>query len=206
MITCLTPYADHVGAFEQVTTKGFFAPWFEKAEVKRTITSAGNMLAHIEDPYKDQVILISDAVWCQEAEMTGAVISGWKAANAVTLALVEGKISREGVSDYLDWWRDEVIKKYDYRDMVRNVVLPMVLTPDEIDFLLGAVTKTLQGVLDPYETPKLVGGAIAEAMPTIAKKRPVIAQKLSQMRSIPLHKIFDGSMRAGFPFRKAGTL
>ena len=206
MITCLTPYADHAGAFEQVTTKGFFAPWFEKAEVKRTITSVGNMLAHIEDPYKDQVILISDAVWCQEAEMTGAVISGWKAANAVTLALVEGKISREGISDYLDWWRDEVIKKYDYRDMVRNVVLPMVLTPDEIDFLLGAVTKTLQGVLDPYETPKLVGGAIAEAMPTIAKKRPVIAQKLSQMRSIPLPKIFDGSMRAGFPFRKVGIL
>ena len=91
------------------------------------------MLSHVENPYKDQVLLVSDAVWCAEAEMTGAVISGWKAANAVTYALVEGKISREGVKSYLDWWREEVIEKYDYKDMIRNAVLPYVLTPEEID-------------------------------------------------------------------------
>jgi hypothetical protein len=157
------------------------------------------MLSHIVDPYKDQVLLVSDAVWCQEAEMTGAIISGWKAANAVAFALIEGKISREGVSHYLNWWEEEVIQKYDYRDMVRNAILPLRLTPDEIDFVLGSVTKTLPSILDPYETPKLVGGALAEVMPTIAKQRPTIFKKLSQMKEVPLQSVFGTPIRGGFP-------
>jgi digeranylgeranylglycerophospholipid reductase len=199
MTTSLAPGSDHAAAFERFSQQGFFASWFKRAEIKRTLTSVGNMLSHIVDPYKDQVLLVSDAVWCQEAEMTGAVISGWKAANAVTFALLEGKISREGVAHYLNWWNEEVIQKYDYRDMVRNVILPLRLTPDEIDFVLGSVTKTLPSVLDPYETPKLVGAALAEVMPTIAKKRPTIFKKLSQMREVPLQSVFGGPIRGGFP-------
>ena len=199
MTTSLAPGSDHAAAFERFSQQGFFASWFKRAEIKRTLTSVGNMLSHIVDPYKDQVLLVSDAVWCQEAEMTGAVISGWKAANAVTFALLEGKISREGVAHYLNWWNEEVIQKYDYRDMVRNVILPLRLTPDEIDFVLGSVTKTLPSVLDPYETPKLVGAALAEVMPTIAKKRPTIFKKLSQMREVPLQSVFGRPIRGGFP-------
>jgi len=201
MITSLAPGVDHVAAFERFSREGFFSFWFKRAELKRTLSSVGNMVSHIENPYKDQVLLISDAVWCQEAEMTGAVISGWKAANAVTYALVEGKVSKEGVSDFLEWWKEEVIKAYDYRDMVRNAVLPYVLTPDEIDFIFSLIKKPLPSIFDPYETPKLVGGALAEVMPVIAEKRPVIIQKLTQMRSTPLEKIFEGCIRAGFPSR-----
>jgi digeranylgeranylglycerophospholipid reductase len=199
MITSLSPEVDHVAAFKKFSKEGFFAPWFKNAEVKRTLTSAGNMQSHIVDPYRDQVLLVSDAVWCQEAEMTGAIISGWKAASAVTYALVEGKVSREGVSNYLDWWRDEVIKKYDYRDMIRNVVLPYRVTSDEIDYIFSIITKTLPSILDPYETPKIVGGALAEIMPTVSRERPEIFQKLSQMGGIPLESVFRGCMRAGFP-------
>ena len=199
MTTSLAPGSDHAGAFERFSTKGFFAPWFKRAEIKRTLTSVGNMLSHIVDPYKDQVLLVSDAVWCQEAEMTGAIISGWKAANSVVYALIEGKISREGVSHYLNWWNEEVIQKYDYRDMVRNAILPLRLTADEIDFVLGSVTKTLPSILDPYETPKLVGGALAEVMPTIAKQRPTIFKKLSQMKEVPLQSVFGTPIRGGFP-------
>ena len=201
MVSSLSPDTDYATAFERFSRKGFFSPWFERAEIKRKLSSIGNMCSHIVDPYKDQVMLVSDAAWCQEAEMTGAVISGWKAASAVTCALTEGKVSREGVSDYLDWWREEVINKYDYRDMIRNAVLPYVLTPDEIDFIFSLIKKPLPNIFDPYETPKLIGGALSEVMPVIAKEKPRIIQKLNQMRSIPLEKIFEGCIRAGFPFR-----
>ncbi|MCK5421242.1 MAG: hypothetical protein KAJ08_03720, partial [Deltaproteobacteria bacterium] len=201
MVTTLTSGIDSAAAFERFSKKGFFASWFRKAEKKRTLTSAGNMLSHIENPYKDQVILISDAVWCAEAEMTGAVISGWKAANAVTYALVEGKISREGIKSYLDWWREEVIEKYNDQDMMRNVALPYVLTPDEIDFMFSLIKEPLPSIFDPYETPKLIAGALAEVMPIIAKERPAMFQKLSEMGSIPLRKVFEGCIRAGFPSR-----
>jgi flavin-dependent dehydrogenase len=198
MVTSLHPGRDHEAIFKRVTKEGFFAPWFKNAEVKRALPAVGNMLSHIIDPYQDQVLLVSDAVWCQEAEMTGAVISGWKAANAVTFALVEGKISRGGVAPYLDWWRDEVIAQYDYKDMIGNAVMPYILSPDEIDYLLGSIKKTLPGMLDPYETPKLVGGALAEIMPRVQKDRPDIMQKLAKMRTTPLEVVFSGCMKAGF--------
>ncbi|MBW2651771.1 MAG: NAD(P)/FAD-dependent oxidoreductase [Deltaproteobacteria bacterium] len=174
MISSLTPDTDYAAAFERFSRKGFFSPWFERAEIKRKLSSIGNMCSHIVDPYKDQVMLVSDAAWCQEAEMTGAIISGWKAASAVTCALTEGKVSREGVSNYLGWWREEVINKYDYRDMIRNAVLPYLLTPDEIDFIFSLIKKPLPNIFDPYETPKLIGGALSEVMPVIAKEKPRI--------------------------------
>jgi digeranylgeranylglycerophospholipid reductase len=199
MVTCLTPGSDMAGAFERFITKSRFASWFKHAEKQRSLSAVGNMCEHVVDPYKDQVLLVSDTVWCQEAEMTGAIISGWKAASAVAFALVEGKISREGVSGYTDWWRDEVIKKYDYKDMVGNAVMPYVLNSDEIDYIISQVTKTLPSILDPYETPKLVGAAMAEIMPKVAKENPTVFNKFSTMKSLPLTEVFNGCMRAGFP-------
>jgi flavin-dependent dehydrogenase len=193
------PEVDLQAAFDGFISKGYFAPWFHNAEKTRALSAIGNMYSHIEDPYKDQVFLISDAVWCQEAEMTGAVISGWKAANAVTFALAEGKISREGVSGYLTWWRDEVINRLDHEDMMRNIVMPYRLTPDDIDFLLGSIKRTLKGILDPYETPQLVGGAMAEIMPMVKSDRPDIFNKMIAMRAEPLDLVFRNCARSGFP-------
>jgi digeranylgeranylglycerophospholipid reductase len=201
MVNSVIPDRDHVRSFEKFTKDGFFASWFKRAEIKRKLASIGNMCAHIVDPYKDQVLIISDSAWCQEAEMTGAIICGWKAANAVTWALIEGKISREGLAIYLDWWRDKVIARYDYRDMVGNAVLPHVLAPDEIDYIFSLIKRPLPNVFDPYETPKLIGGAFAEIMPIISKERPAIMQKISRIPQTPLEKVFAGCMRAGFPAR-----
>jgi len=199
MLGCMHPEADLAGAFERFISQGPFASWFKRAEKKRCLAIVGSMYAHIEDPYKDQVILISDAVWCMEAEMTGAIISGWKAANSITCALVEGDISRTGVRDYLEWWHNEVIKKYDYRDIIKNVVMPYCLTPDDMDFLFSKITRTLNGFLDPYETPKMVGEAMAEIMPAVSQERPDILQKLQTMQATPLEVVFRDCIRAGFP-------
>lgn len=198
-ISCTHPGADVKGAFERFTQQGYFAPWFKNALTIRPLCIEGNMYSHIVDPYKDQVLLVSDAVWCQEAEMTGAIISGWKAASAVKYALTEGDISREGVFVYLDWWKKEIIDKLDHRDMIRNAVMPYCLTVDDIDYLLSKITKTLRSILDPYETPKIVGAAMAEIMPVVEEERPDVFAKLKRMKTDPLEDIFKGCKRAGFP-------
>lgn len=199
MLGCLHPEADLRGAFERFISQGPFASWFKHAEKKRCLPIVGDMFAHIEDPYKDQVVLISDAVWCMEAEMSGAIISGWKAANSITCALVEGDISRTGVRDYLEWWSDEVIKKYDYQDIIKNVVMPYCLTPDDMDYLFSKITRTLTGILDPYETPQIVGAAMAEIMPMVSKERSDIFKKLQTMQATPLEAVFRDCIRSGFP-------
>ncbi|MFC1591096.1 NAD(P)/FAD-dependent oxidoreductase [Thermodesulfobacteriota bacterium] len=198
-VSCTQPGYDCLGAFDRFISEGPFASWFRNAEKTRALSAIGNMYSHIDDPYKDQVILISDAIWCQEAEMTGALISGWKAAGAVAFALAEGTISRKGVSGFLDWWRDEVINKLDHKDMIRNAVMPYCLTRDDIDYLLSKITRTLKSILDPYETPKIVGAAMAEIMPIVTKERPDVFQKLQTMRTDPLEAIFHNCIRGGFP-------
>jgi digeranylgeranylglycerophospholipid reductase len=198
-ISCTHPGADVQGAFERFTQQGYFASWFKHSETIRPLCIEGNMYSHIIDPYKDQVLLVSDAVWCQEAEMTGAIISGWKAANAVKYAITEGDISREGVFVYLDWWKKEIIDKLDHRSMIRNAVMPYCLTVDDIDYLLSKITKTLRSILDPYETPKIVGAAMAEIMPIVAEERPDVFEKLKRMKTDPLEEIFKGCKRSGFP-------
>ena len=83
--------------------------------------------------------------------------------------------------------------------MIRNAVMPYCLVPDDIDFLLSKMTKTLKSLLDPYETPKIVGEAMKEIMPAVQKERPDIFKKLQNMRTEPLEVIFNGCIRAGFP-------
>jgi hypothetical protein len=40
---------------------------------------------------------------------------------------------------------------------------------------------------------------MAEVMPSIAREKPVIMEKLKKMGNIPLEMVFSGCIRAGFP-------
>jgi len=198
-INSLFPGIDFEAHFDDFITRGYFSRWFSNAQKQRALCAIGNMYSHVTDPYKDQVLLVSDAAFCQEAEMTGAVICGWKAANSITYALTEGMVSRRGVLPYLDWWRNTIIDKLDHRALIRNVVMPRVLTADEIDFLFSSIKRTINGILDPYETPKMVGEAMAEILPLVERKRPDIFQKLRIMQTDPLEILFKRCIRTGFP-------
>jgi hypothetical protein len=68
-----------------------------------------------------------------------------------------------------------------------------------MDFLFSQITRTLTGILDPYETPKVVGAALAEIMPIVTRERPDILKKIQAMQKTPLEIIFRGCIRAGFP-------
>jgi hypothetical protein len=68
-----------------------------------------------------------------------------------------------------------------------------------MDFLFSKITRTLKGFLDPYETPRIVGEAMAEIMPAVSKERPDIFKKLQTMQATPLEAVFRDCIRAGFP-------
>ena len=77
--------------------------------------------------------------------------------------------------------------------------MPYCLTPDDMDFLFSKMTRTLTGILDPYETPKIVGEAMAEIIPIVSQERPDIFKKLQNMQATPLEAVFKDCIRAGFP-------
>jgi digeranylgeranylglycerophospholipid reductase len=201
IVSDLDPTTDREAYFDYVTTKSRFAPWFKRARRVKRVGVCGNMWAPIEDPFKDNVLLVGDAGWCQEAEMTGAVMCGWRAAHAVTSSLIEGKVDREGVQGYIDWWKKYHLEKLDYSVFLKNLVMPIICTDEEIDYVFSKMSEPLPTRLDPYETPRFSGEAMQKVMPIIYKERPQLVTKLMKFSNFPLEIILNPTIRAGFPSR-----
>ena len=81
-----------------------FSPWFEGARKTGETACVVNLLAPMEEPFKDNVLFVGDAAWLMELSNPFAILCGWKAANAVTLALLDGKINKEGIESFQSWW------------------------------------------------------------------------------------------------------
>ncbi|MCX8126008.1 MAG: FAD-dependent monooxygenase [Dehalococcoidia bacterium] len=80
---------------EYFMRSSFSTPWFEGARKLATMSAICNCYTPIQNPYRDNVIIAGDAGSTQEMENTGAMISGWKAGNAVATALLESKVGCE---------------------------------------------------------------------------------------------------------------
>jgi hypothetical protein len=133
--------------------------------------------------------------------MTGAVMCGWRAGNTVTAALIEGKRNREGIQSYLDWWEKYHLEKLDYNVFLRNAVMPVICSNEEIDFVFSRIRDPLPTNLDPYDTPRYVGEGLQKALPEIQKERPQLVSKLMKFSNFPLEIILNPTIRAGFPAR-----
>jgi digeranylgeranylglycerophospholipid reductase len=192
----MDPLSDYQGALKRFMTEGRYASWFRNAKKVEDRGAVGNMLSPIMNPVRGNFVFVGDTIWFQEAEMTGAVISGWKAVNAITMALKEGK---EALQEYVNWWHEMYFNRYDFTQMVRGAAMNAFLTTEDMDFLFSHIEEALPSCLDPYEVSNLVGGAIAKIAPTIQKKRPELIAKLKKVRTKPLSELISNNIRRGFP-------
>ena len=154
------------------------------------------MISPVMNPVKDNFVFVGDTIWFQEAEMTGAVISAWKAVGAITVALKEGK---EALNEYTSWWQRTYAKKYDFTQMVRGSTMNAFLNTEDMDFLFAHIEEALPSCLDPYEVSNYIGGAFAKLLPIMQKERPEIIAKLTKVRTSPLSKLISANIRKGFP-------
>jgi flavin-dependent dehydrogenase len=198
MITNVDPNTDHESLLVNLTQKSRFAPWFKNSRTVRRCGCSGNMYAPIVHPFKDNVLFAGDSGWCQEAEMTGAVMSGLKAGNAVVFAMLEGAYNQQGVQTYLDWWRQYHIEKLDYNVFLKNLYLPILCGDKEIDYIFSNIKETLQTVLEPYEVPETLGKAMLKVIPIIQKERPELLNKLTGFGSLPPGVVLKNTIRTGF--------
>jgi flavin-dependent dehydrogenase len=199
MISNVNMQADHEGIFDAFTQQSRFAPWFKGARKVRKCGCTGNMYAPLFHPFKDNVLFVGDAGWCQEAEMTGAVMSGWKAGNSVAFAMQEKKYSEEGIQPYLEWWKTYYLDKMDYNIFLKNLYMPILCTEDEIDYLFKTIKETLPTALDPYEIPAHMGSAMAKIIPTIKEEKPDLLQKIEKFGALPPEFVLRNTKRSGFP-------
>jgi flavin-dependent dehydrogenase len=198
MVGSVNPETDFEGTFDYVTKKSRFSAWFKNAKRIKRRGVVGNVYGPIFHPFKDNVIFVGDAGWCQEAEMTGAVMCGWKAANTVTFALQEGMPNEEGIKPYIEWWKTHYLDKMDYNVFLKNLLMPILCSDNEIDYVFSKINETLPTVLDPYEVPTHMGQAMAKIIPEIQAERPELIKKLEMFSSYPTRLLLRKTIRAGF--------
>jgi len=185
IVVTIHPKVDLKAAADYFMKEAFCAPWFKNAKILRTFPANQNCYTPIAEPYRDRVFLAGDVGSTQELEITGAIICGWKAGHAASVALQEENLGLEvtATSRYVDWWKEAYINYYSWDAYMKTWGLPFILTePEEIDYLFSLIKETMPACFNPYTMQDHMGKALRKVMPTIQKERPELLKKLKRMR------------------------
>ncbi len=174
-----------------------YSQWFKGGKKVNTRSCVVNMLSPMPEPFRDNVIFAGDAAWIMEFSNIAAIMSGWKAANAVTVALVDGKINKEGVSSYLEFWTDVFYKDYGQVEF-KPIDLQEFLDADDMDYLVGLVKKPLIPTLDFFKLFTTIGSFFGEAFPIIQEKNPELMAKMMAMAD-QLDEAAERARDTGYP-------
>ena len=177
-----------------------YAHWFEKTEIVRYNCHVLNMWSPAPTPFLDNVIFVGDSAWTVEAECTGSMMCGVKAAHAITTAFRDNKLNREGVKSYITWWEDTFPKGENYRDIITLFGLFELLKEEDVNYLFSLLDeKPLEVTLNPYRANQVINGVLMQKMAQIQKENPQFMAKLQAAATIPLEKILAPSVRRAFP-------
>jgi hypothetical protein len=158
------------------------------------------MLSPIKDPFRDNVLFIGDAAWTMEVANASAIVCGWKAANAITLACLNGKIGREGISSYLEWWEQYFYGPYGHIDF-KPIEIQDFLDAGDIDYLAELVKEPFPHTLDFYNLLNTLGNTYGGLFPVIQDERPDVMDKLMGMVN-QMEEVGENARKAGFSNQK----
>ncbi len=155
----------------------------------------------MKEPFKDNVLLVGDAAWVREFSNPAAICAGWKAAQAVTLALIDKKYNREGISSYLKWWQEYIYEPHgQLEQLTAPDLLQSFLSGEEIDYLVALVEKPFAATMSFLTLFSQIGKTYAELFPKIEEERPQLMAKLLDMRS-KLDESLEEQRKSGFANR-----
>ena len=176
-----------------------YSPWFKGGRKTGECACVVNLLSAMKEPFRENVLFIGDAAWMMELSNSFAILTGWKAANAVTLALLEGKVNREGIESYLEWWEKKFYEPYGQDDF-KPIELHDFLNADDMDYLVGLIKEPLVSTLNFYKMFSTIGNTYAELFPVIQEERPDVMEKLMNIVN-QMDEIAKEARKTGFPNR-----
>lgn len=192
------PRLDYVAELDYLINEGPFSSWFVNPAVGKTVACVRNFWAPVDEPFKDNVLLVGDATWTQEAEITGAILCGWKAAHAVANAIRLNQLNRDGVMDYLTWWKKSFPEFHNYKAFFRTLVMMATVDRDDLNYLYTVMQGPVLFTLNPYTVPQ---HHLQGALPRIQQERPELLVKLQKMQTTPIEESMASFAKAGFPNR-----
>ena len=201
-----SPYADdefwvcvlNSEDFDYIIKESIFSPWFSNAEVTRLWTYVSSLWEPVSEPYKDNVLLVGDSTWFGEAEITGSMMCGWRASNAVTVALRDNKIGRDGVLPYIEWWKRSYPEFDDYRNFFMFVPFCFMFSEEELIYMYSLLKAPLRSSLNPFLVVRSVKKALEPMMSQIENEMPMLAQKLAMLEIENMDEIVKGMGSSDF--------
>ncbi len=199
-ITSFTPTNEFPAKLNRfVYEDEIYSKWFKGGRKTDEVSCVINMLAPLQEPFKDNVLFIGDAAWLMEVTNVAAMCCGWKAANAVALAMIDGKMSKEGIAGYLEWWEQYFFGPYGQVEF-KPFELQDFLEPGDIDYLGGLVTEPLIATMDFYKMVNTLGTTFGELFPVIQEQRPDVMERLMMVAN-QMDEAEEAAGKAGFPNR-----
>ena len=147
----------------------------------------------------DNMLFVGDSCWFAEAENTGALLSGHKAANAVCEALHTGEAEQAGVMDYIAWWQKNWPETHDYKDFLCYAVFFRIFTEDEFNYLHKVITKKLFWSMNPFNLYGHIMRGMQPHLDRIKKERPALAEKLAKFTPEQAITMMKPATRLGYP-------
>lgn len=185
--------------FEYLTQQSNYRHWFKNVTITHERCAVVSNWSPAKEPYRDNIVFTGDSCWFAEAENTGALLSGHKAANAICKALHTGQVNREGVKDYIDWWQKNWAQTHDYKEFVCYPVFNRLFTEEEHNYLHKIVDTKLPWTMNPFLMYRGLCEGLKPHLDTIKKERPVIARKIAMFTPEMASLLMSKASRMGFP-------
>jgi flavin-dependent dehydrogenase len=132
-------------------------------------------------PWQKNTIVIGDAAAFVEVETQGALMCGYRAANAVAKELS----GERGFDAYTKWWKDSFeFNSSDVMRVAQGFALVPKYTDEELDYLFGLVEgERLEGTYNQYRSPKIMWDAIMNHSDKIKSERSELFEKITGSQS-----------------------
>ena len=106
-------------------------------------------------------------------------------------ALRDNKPDREGVLNYIEWWKKSYPGFDDYRNFFMFWAFWATFSEEELNYLFSLLKKPLRSTLNPFLVVRLIKKALEPMMPQIQKELPSAAEKLKMLEIDNVDKIAD---------------
>jgi flavin-dependent dehydrogenase len=176
--------------FEYITKESSFSGWFPDVKIAHVKCFVGSIWSPVSEPYRNNVMLVGDSAWSVEAENTGSMMCGKKAANAVTIALRDNKPNREGVLNFIEWWQKSYPEFDDYRNFLLGLAFSLIFSEEETNYLYSLFKSPLRSTLNPFLMVRRVKKASEPMLFQIEKEMPAVAEKLKMLEIDNAENIF----------------
>ncbi len=183
LLLTVDPRVNLEAGVDYFMTEAICAPWFKKAKKLKAFSAVCNCYSPIIEPYKDRVLVAGDVGATQELENNGAMVSGWKAGQAISTAVQEENLGLEvtGVSQYINWWKEAYIRDCPHEIYMTGMSMPYILpTAEDINYVYSHITEPGAACWNPYTASKSLRESMAKAVAITQRERPDIFKKLER--------------------------